>query len=90
MKTTELVHVIEDLGLTPDFDYVLDDDGDEDEVLVVYGGGHSVAMVYVDWIGLWDCYESYFDKLEPHKRHRLLEAIEEYSNTPFDERRERK
>lgn len=90
MKITELVHVIEELGLTPDFDYVLDDDGDEDEVLVVYGGGNSVAVVYVDWIGAWHCYEPYFDELEPHKRHRLLEAIKEYSYTPFSDRKDKK
>lgn len=94
MKITELVHVIEELGLEPDFDYVFDyisdDDGDEEEVLVVYNDGQSVAVVYVDWIGLWFCDESHFNKLESHKQHRLLEAIKDYSYTPFDDRKDKK
>lgn len=90
MKTTELVKLIEELGLDADFDYVLDDDGDEDEVLSAYYDGQPVLSVYLNWLGVWVMYESAFDELDPYKRHKLLDAFIEYTYTPFDEREEEK
>lgn len=89
MKTSELVKVIEELGLEADFDYDRSDE-DEDEVLSAFNGGYSVAAVCVDWVGLWYCNESNFDKLEPYKSHKLLDAIIDYAYTPFDQREEEK
>lgn len=90
MTTNELIKLIEELGLTPDFDHVLYCDGEEHDVLSVFNREGTVANVYVNMVGLWYCHESYFDKLEPHKRHKLLDAIIEYSYTPVIDREEEK
>lgn len=90
MTTNELIKLIEELGLTPDFDHVLYCDGEERDVLSVFNREGTVANVYVNMVGLWYCHESYFDKLEPHKRHKLLDAIIEYSYTPVIDREEEK
>lgn len=90
MKTNELVKLIEELGLKADFDYVLDNDGDEDEVLSAYYDGQPVLSVYLNWLGEWTMFESAFDKLDPYKRNRLLNAFIEYAHTPFDQRKEEK
>ena len=89
MKTNQLVKTIERLGLEADFNYDRSD-YDENEVLSVFNGQHLVAAVYVDLVGLWYCNESDFDKLEPYKRHKLLDAIIEYSYTPIIDRKEEK
>ncbi len=90
MKTTELIKVIEEIGLTSDFDHVLYCNGEECEELSVFNLERMVAKVYVNRVGVWYCYESNFDKLEPHKRHKLLDAIIEYAYTPFIDRDEEK
>lgn len=90
MKTSELVRVIEELGLEADFDRVFYRDGDECEELSVFNRDSMVAKVYVNLVGVWCCYESNFDKLEPYKRHKLLDAIIEYSYTPVIDREEEK
>lgn len=89
MKTNELVKIIEELGLEPDFDYERQDE-EEYEVLSAYNGGYRVLTVSLDWFGVWYCIESEFDKLVPNIRHQLLDAFIALAHTPFDERVEGK
>ena len=89
MKTNELVKIIEELGLEPDFDYEWQGEG-EYEVLSAFNDGHAVLIVSLEWFGLWYCIESEFDKLAPNIRHQLLDAFIALAYTPFDEREEGK
>lgn len=87
MKTNELVKIIEELGLEPDFDYEWQGE-EECEVLSAYSGGYRVLTVSLDWFGEWYCIESQFDKLDPSKRYKLLDAFRDLAYTPFPDREE--
>ncbi len=89
MKTSELVRVIEELGLEADFDYDRSEP-DEVEVLSAYYNGNQVLVTFPDWFGQWHIRELFFDDLDPDKRHKLLDAFIEYAHTPFDQREEEK
>lgn len=89
MKTNELVKLIEELGLEADFDYVWIGE-EECEVLSAYCDGDEVLRASLDWTVEWFVFERAFEKLEPDKRHKLLDAFINFAHTPLDEREEEK
>lgn len=89
MKTNELVKLIEELGLEADFDYAWIGD-EEYETLSAFNDGFEVIRVFLDLLGEWVMRESVFDKLDPYKRNRLLNAFIEYAYTPYVDREEEK
>lgn len=89
MKTSELVKLIEELGLEADFDYVWIGE-EECEMLSAYYDGQEVLRVSLDWTGEWCVYESAFEELDPYKRNKLLNGFIDFAHTPHDEREDEK
>lgn len=89
MKTTELVKLIEELGLEADFDYVWIGE-EECEMLSAYCDGDEVLRAPLDWTGEWFVFEPAFEELEPDKRHILLDAFIDFAHTSHDEREDEK
>ena len=87
MKTNELVKLIKELGLEACFEEKMIDEGGY-KILYAYKQGFESLKVPINYLGEWYVYV--FDKLDPDKRHKLLDAFIEYAYTPLDEREDEK
>lgn len=89
MKTNELVKLIKELGLEACFEEKMIDEG-ECKMLCAYYQGFEVFKAPINYLGEWYVYEPVFYKLDPYKRHKLLDALIDFAHTPHDEREEEK
>lgn len=89
MKTSELVKLIEELGLEADLNENIVG-GEKRKILSAYDPRFEVLNVPIDYLGEWFVWEPVFDKLDPDIRHKLLDAFIEYAYTPLKEREEEK